>query len=305
MTRPRKHRAGLTLTEVVVSLAVIAILIGLLLPAVQQARASAARLGCADRLRQIGVAVHGYESAHGKIPVNFCGDTSCLSAQAALLPHVEEDAAGRQIDWADTTMDFPGRPPVNAGPNRHLLAHAVKAFQCPADGRAVGGANSYRQSAGKPFSLPGPRGPLPRRLPGYTDGLSNTALFSERLVGGGPGPAGEALVIDAPPEVLAPACVQTQRPPAGRWPTDPYVGRTWLRSADRHTGYAHALPPNSRLRDCESDGWIGMGLMAARSAHPGGVNVLFADGHARFAADGVGLAVWRAWGTPNGGEVTD
>ncbi|MGL4553663.1 MAG: prepilin-type N-terminal cleavage/methylation domain-containing protein, partial [Gemmataceae bacterium] len=55
MIRPRTRRAGLTLTEVVVALAVVAILIGLLLPAVQQARASAARLGCADRLRQIGV----------------------------------------------------------------------------------------------------------------------------------------------------------------------------------------------------------------------------------------------------------
>jgi prepilin-type processing-associated H-X9-DG protein len=86
---------------------------------------------------------------------------------------------------------------------------------------------------------------------------------------------------------------------------DPFVGKTWLRGADRHVGYAHVFPPNSRLLDCEASGWVGMGLMGARSAHPGGVNLLFADGHLQFVADGVQLDAWRAWATPNGGEVVE
>ena len=52
----------------------------------------------------------------------------------------------------------------------------------------------------------------------------------------------------------------------------------------------------------EVAGWVGFSLMTARSAHSGGVNLLFADGHAAFVNDGIDLKVWRAWGTPNGGE---
>jgi prepilin-type processing-associated H-X9-DG protein len=130
-------------------------------------------------------------------------------------------------------------------------------------------------------------------------------MLSERLVGGGTSLNRDALIVDYNPEQLAAGCVQAQLPPKSYVSIDPYAGKTWLRGASRHVSYAHVFPPNSRLLDCESSGWIAMGLMTARSAHSGGVNLAFADGHIQFVADGVDLTVWRAWGTPNGGEVTE
>lgn len=308
-TRPR--RAAVTLTELLVAMAVVAILMGLLLPAVQRVRAAAARAACANNLKQLALAVHHYESAQGTIPYNVCaGQRSpprniCFSMHSHLLPYLEADAVARAVYWNDETMDLPGKPPLASEANRPLLSWKIQVFLCPADGNARDGANSYRRSGGKTIYEGVRPDPIPRQLIHVSDGQANTALLSERLVGGGMSLNRDALIVDYKPEQLAAGCVQAQLPPESSRGTDPYAGKTWLRGASRHVGYAHVFPPNSRLRDCEASGWIAMGLMTARSAHPGGVNVAFADGHVQFVADSIGLEVWRAWGTPNGGEVTE
>lgn len=97
-------------------------------------------------------------------------------------------------------------------------------------------------------------------------------------------------------------CAQAQVDGTALPDGDPYTGTAWLKGASRHTGYQHYLPPNSRLRDCEAAGWVGMALMTARSGHPGGVTVTYLDGHVAFTADTVSLEAWRAVGTPAGGE---
>jgi prepilin-type processing-associated H-X9-DG protein len=287
------------------------VLIGLILPAVQKVRAVAQRSTCQNNLRQLGLATHAYEQSHGEIPLGRCAGyptppiNRCFSAQARLLPFLEQTALAGSIDWSDETLDFPGQPPSANSANRPLLVRKIPLFLCPADASADGGAVSYRQSIGWNLILGG-NDPLPRRFLAIGDGLSNTALFSERLVGSDPAASTRnPLIVDCgDPQNIAPACVQAQLPPAGLRPGDTFAGTTWLRGADRHVSYAHLLPPNSRLQDCEVEGWIGFGVMTARSAHAGGVNLLFTDGHAEFVSDSVALNIWRAWGTPNGGEVT-
>ena len=303
-------RPGVTLLELVVVLAVVAVLVGVLLPAVQKVRAAAARLGCQNNLKQIGLAVHNYEGVHGFQPIGFCGSgrgrDACFSAQARLLPFLDAAATSDEIDWSDDILDAAGYPPESNARNRPLLSRSVPVFVCPADGEARPGMTSYRQSAGSnPTSERGGRyDPLPPRFQAITDGLSNTALYSERLVGAAYD-AGRrnAILVAAPRDLMEGSCAEAQLPPAAPPAGEPYLGWSWLRGADRHARYSHALPPNSRLRDCNSSVVVGVGLMTARSAHTGGVNLLVADGHVRFVADRVGLPAWRAAGTPNGGET--
>jgi prepilin-type N-terminal cleavage/methylation domain-containing protein len=311
--RSWETRPGLSLLELLVCLAVVSVLMGLLLPAVQKVRAASQRSTCLNNLRQLGVATHAYEQAHGEIPLGKCNSNRlkkqrfyCFSAQAKLLPFLEQAAIAHAIDWTDQTLDFPGQLPRANSTNQPLLDQRVTAFLCPADAEADGGSISYRQSVGWNY-LMGGRDPLPKRLLAVTDGLSHTALFSERSVGGSSASDGRnPLLVDTRPEDLAPACVQAQEQPvpAAAEPGDPYAGTTWLRGADRHARYGHLFPPNSRLRDCECTQMVGASVMTARSAHTGGVNSLVIDGHAAFVGNDVQLSVWRAWGSPNGGEPT-
>jgi len=95
MTRPGSGRTryGFTLIELLVVIAIIAILIGLLLPAVQKVREAAAKTQCTNNLKQIGIAIHAYESANGKLPPSM--NTRGMTADVIILPFIEQDARYR------------------------------------------------------------------------------------------------------------------------------------------------------------------------------------------------------------------
>ena len=151
---PRCLRPAFTLIELLVVVAIIAVLIGLLLPAVQKVREAGNRVQCANHLKQLGIAIHAYQSTHGRIPPGYLGPTGPLwlppdhpdraiwwssgpqvGVLAFLLPYVEQESIHRrlQVDWeADTIGNVERRWARN--PNNVALAKTwIKSFLCPSD----------------------------------------------------------------------------------------------------------------------------------------------------------------------------
>jgi prepilin-type N-terminal cleavage/methylation domain-containing protein/prepilin-type processing-associated H-X9-DG protein len=139
------RRPGFTLVELLVVIAIIAILIGLLLPAVQKVRDAAARTQCQNNLKQLGLATLNYESTFGYLPpvqlrvandldpnAQFAGATIGVSYLTLLLPFVEQDAIYRQINTQVSMFDTVNIPPngPHSGANS-AYASVVKTYLCP------------------------------------------------------------------------------------------------------------------------------------------------------------------------------
>ncbi|MBI1346416.1 DUF1559 domain-containing protein [bacterium] len=200
--RSRRAR-GFTLIELLVVIAIIAILIALLLPAVQQAREAARRTQCKNHLKQMGLALHNYESAFTVFPMtnaqNYLPNTQGFSPQARLLPYLEQANLQNLIDF--TQYAFSG-PYNNLVPNPQFAAAfaiPVPIFLCPSDpaptqtagaGGAVYAGTNYMVSFG---SGSGTNYDLRWRTDGIcyensnakmrdvTDGTSNTVFMSESV----------------------------------------------------------------------------------------------------------------------------
>jgi prepilin-type N-terminal cleavage/methylation domain-containing protein len=148
--RRNRTRAGFTLIELLVVIAIIAILIGLLLPAVQKVREAAARSTCTNNLKQIALAAHNYESATGKFPPGYLGPSrphpnsftfgtyQWTGTLAFLLPHMEQTNVYNQFGGNNTVpamwdVNLPSPNWYSSGQNVTAASAKIKTFTCPSD----------------------------------------------------------------------------------------------------------------------------------------------------------------------------
>lgn len=328
--RASRH-PGFTLVELLVVIAIIGILIALLLPAVQAARAAARRASCTNNLKQIGIALHNYHTVHNKFPMGLPMYNRAFSPLAQLLPYAEQGAI------FDDLINF-NHSPIELGPpftdplwvrNLEASATAVSMFNCPSDRIEVEGAQYTDPSTGVVYQYAGTNyaGCTGSGVPGQgwladadgpfmqsralgmrdlTDGSSNTVMFSEILKGGGAGSEGTDpqeyyKLVPGPPSfpihLTAGGCAGSPV-----WAGD--RGQRWIAGRYSEGLYNHYYTPNSETPDCV-DGVGGAAWTAARSRHPGGVNALLGDGSTRFVAETVDEQIWRAVATRSGGEVAN
>jgi prepilin-type N-terminal cleavage/methylation domain-containing protein/prepilin-type processing-associated H-X9-DG protein len=298
-----RGRQAFTLIELLVVIAIIAILIGLLVPAVQKVREAAARAQCANNLKQLALAMHGHHDTYKKLPpgmspapainsqYNCCWGTWMV----AILPYIEQGPAFnlyKNYGGNDSTG-----PRYDAGTNRQVTTQRFAIMTCPSDTPSTplgsltahnyavnyGNTTIYQKATyqGIPF-LGAPYAPN-KGFPimSITDGTSNTLLMTEVLQGQG---------------------------------TD-VRGFTWWGPA---TGITTFATPNTNSPDLVATGFcvnnssnppctgvvtLDQALLFARSKHTGGVNVALADGSGRFLANNIDLTTWRALGTAQGGEA--
>ncbi len=331
------RRSAFTLIELLVVIAIIAILIGLLLPAVQKVRDAAARMKCQNNLKQLGLALHNYESPNEKLPPLYPGTAPSSSAfdykytwsvLAQLSPYLEQTNIYNSMDLKQPMYDAANQITLQ---NRFAVVQKVSIFLCPSDkgepvssayGVANMGPTNYVACHGSGVSGGGYGSPINSdgifsavkgfKILDITDGTSNTVAMSESTLGDGaeisPTQTGDEQVAykylgytgTLPNDSN---CAGT--PPL--WNGYNRRGFMWASGEARCVSYNHYYTPNSKNFDCIANDpsmtYISVGYRAARSRHTGGVNVLMGDGSVRFVNNSIDPTTWRSLATRNGGEV--
>ncbi len=281
-------RSAFTLVELLVVIAIIGILVGLLLPAVQSAREASRRMQCSNNLKQIGLALHNYESTHKKFPVGSW-QSNFISPLVAVLPHIEQEnnyqlwdfrlsytnphnvaVAGQRIQtYLCPSMVLNREVPIAAanevgGPSSYLLCEGTDDYMAPADG--IFGLHWPR------FGYSNPN----RRFADITDGTTNTFFGGETVYN-----YRDYLWIPTTPAPFA----GTVRWGFARW----VVGYPQI-------SLGTTLKPfNVHVR-------AAMGGFASQHAGRGS-NFVYADGSVRFLSQSIDLATYTAAATRAGGEV--
>jgi prepilin-type N-terminal cleavage/methylation domain-containing protein len=318
MNMPSARRRALTLIELLVVIAIIAILIGLLLPAVQKVREAAARIQCANNLKQIGLALYNHESATHTFPTSTRPATGPrVSWTIQLLPYIEQANLSRNYDF---TQNWDGAN------NLAITSQTVKIFQCPStpspnrfDGNPQPPAvwvpevavTDYAAVAGVDPTLaalyPGQIQALPgilirndtATIAAVTDGLSNTLMVVES--------AGRPTVYRRGQQVGSPPADRVNGGGRARPASDLIVKGS--------TPDGVSVPGPCALNCTNGLDVAGRGFpdpvygtdgtSEAYAFHTAGANTLLGDGSVRFVTGNVNIVLWAALATRAGGEVVD
>jgi prepilin-type processing-associated H-X9-DG protein len=302
-----------------VVIAIIAILIALLLPAVQQAREAARRTQCKNNLKQFGLALHNYHDVYNMFcpfaggpgtPVNNAAgqQRTRMSGVVALLPYFEQGAISNEV--AALTGQ---NPPWN---NNTPWTRRFALLECPSDagnsdpqdGTRTRGKRNYAFCGGDSYTGNGGSANLgatpmviqTRGLFGALrcyglrdaiDGSSNTIAMSELIAPtstNGPGLASATLGVTTPAGCTALYNKQTRSYPGGAWTGDTVRGYRWGDGGAYFSAISTAIPPNgaSCFSSATASHWDD-GVFSASSQHTGGVHALLADGSVRFISENI------------------
>jgi prepilin-type N-terminal cleavage/methylation domain-containing protein/prepilin-type processing-associated H-X9-DG protein len=327
----RSIRRGFTLIELLVVIAIIAILIGLLLPAVQKVRESAARMSCQNNLKQIGLGMHNYESNYQTLPPGVGRNGCCWGVwMMVILPYVEQD------NLAKLYVNFGGLdnegPRYGGGPNRQVTSQRLKVFTCPSDEASSWGGltkHNYALNAGNTsfFQVELPLG-CTAGTPGCMQFLgapfnwyTGSRNWDSPVPWSGPqappaseGKMGRPVKLGEITDGLS-NTMMVAEVVQGRG--NDLRGFTWWGGAAGFTTY---IGPNSNEPDIITGGICLSSqngnppcietstptrprMMGARSRHSQGLNVVMCDGSGTFIRNSISIVVWRAISTTQGGET--
>jgi prepilin-type processing-associated H-X9-DG protein/prepilin-type N-terminal cleavage/methylation domain-containing protein len=293
MMRTGPRRTAFTLIELLVVIAIVAVLIGLLLPAVQKVREAAARTKCFNNLKQIGLALHNYHDVNKHFPAGYVTGVSAAGADTGpgwgwatyILPNMEQQGLYSAIQL---------NQPIEAAANANQRVTPVPMYLCPSDttlptwtarnystsgapGPAICDVASANYAGVFGDSEPGVDGEgvffrnSDIGIKDITDGTSTTLLVGERSVKMGPTTWTGSVT--------------------GATDYEPLNGPQVEDGSGMVLGQARRPPgaPNGEVNEFSS-------------RHTGGANFLFADGHAAFITSGIDPTIYQALATRAGGE---
>jgi len=332
---PTGIRRGFSLIELLVVIAIVGVLVGLLLPAVQAAREASRQASCRNNLKQLALALASHESATGMFPPSRewngdpASDAAEWSAQARLLPYVEQLAIGNEVSRKleqsyDTATLADGstlisslripvllcpterrdRPRIDGAERHYPLNYAVNMGSWlvfdPADQAVTDGAFQVNSRL---------------RAVDFSDGLSNTLALSEVKAYTSYRRNSDALTDISTPPPTAPEAVDAyggeQKAQAGH--------TEWVDGKCHQGGFTGTFPPNTRVPitiagELVDGDWVNrregtsstvptFAAVTARSYHPGGVNAARMDGSVRRFSTTVDRTIWQALSSRNGQEI--